>query len=528
MTDTRALGRRPLLAGMAALAAPKLAAAQAVRRLRYITRGDPTILDPIWSTATITRNHSLMVFDYLFGLDRAGNPQPQMLDGARIDDDGRRWSLVLRDGMRWHDGERVLARDCVASIKRWGVRDAYGQALMAATDDLSASDDRTIVFRLKRSFPTLPLALGKTSAAVCAMMPERLANTPPTQQIKDIVGSGPFRYKADERVVGATTVYERFAGYKPREDAPSGSAGAKRVFFDRVEWVTMPDAGTAAAALQNGEVDWWDVPVIDLLPVLKQRGNITTRVLDTSGGMNVMILNHVQPPFDNPGVRRALLSAIDQSEFMSAVMGDDPTLRHLPTGFFTPGSAAASDAGLSVLQGPRDLKACAAALKQAGYTGEPVALMVSGDYPNLSALSEVGADVMRKIGLTVDYQQVDWGTVQQRRVKKDPVQNGGWSCFFTAFEGADQSNPAGHLALKSSGPTAFVGWPADPKIEQLRDAWLVASDADRPAICRNLQLEAFDSVPYIPLGQSFNPTAYLSNLVDLLDGPPKFWNVRRA
>ena len=511
-----------------ALGAPAIVAAQGSRRLRFVTRGDPTILDPIWSTATITRNHSLMVFDYLFGLDSAGNPQPQMLEGTKVDDDGRRWTLVLRDGLLWHDGERVLARDCVASIRRWGARDAYGQALMAATDELSAPDDRTIVFRLKHPFPTLPLALGKTSASVCAMMPERLANTPPAQQIKEIIGSGPFRFNAAERVVGATTVYERFAGYKPRDGVASGSAGPKRVFFDRVEWVVMPDSGTAAAALQNGEVDWWDVPVIDLLPVLKKRGNVTTRVLDPKGTMYVMILNHVQPPFDNPAIRRAVLEAVDQSEFVTAANGDDPALRHLPTGFFCPGTASASDAGLSVFQGPRDFKASAEAIKRAGYKGEPVAVMVSGDYPNLSALSEVGADMMRKIGLNVDYQVTDWGTVQQRRVKKDPVQSGGWSTFFTGFEGSDHSNPAGHLALKSSGPTAWFGWPTDPKIEELRDQWLVASEAEQPLLCRDLQLQAFQSVPYIPLGQSFTPSAYLSNLVDLLDGPAKFWNVRRA
>ncbi len=527
---TRGPSRRTLLAGMGSLAgilgAPAIVRAQAASRLRFVTRGDPTVLDPLWSTATITRNHSLMVYDYLYGLDSAGNPQPQMLEGAKVEDDGRRWTLVLRDGLLWHDGERVLARDCVASIRRWGARDAFGQALMAATAELSAPDDRTINFRLKQPFPSLPLALGKTSAAVCAMMPERLANTPPDQQMKEVTGSGPFRYKADERVVGATTVYERFAGYKPRDGVPSGSAGPKRVFFDRVEWVVMPDGATAAAALEQGEVDWWDVPLVDLLPMLKSHKDITTRVLDPRGGMYVMILNHVQPPFDNPDIRRAVLAAVDQSEFLSAANGDDPALRHVPTGFFCPGTA--SDAGLSMFQGPRDLKACAEAIKKAGYKGEPVALMVSGDYPNLSALSEVGADMMRKIGLNVDYQTVDWGTVQQRRVKKDPVQNGGWSTFFTGFEGSDQSNPAGHLALKSSGPTAWFGWPTDPKIEDLRAKWLVAGEAEQPAICRDLQLEAFQSVPYIPLGQGFSPTAYRSNLVDLLDGPNKFWNVRRS
>ena len=135
-----------------------------------------------------------------------------MVAGHIVEDDGKTWKLSLRDGLVFHDGERVLARDCVASIKRWAVRDAFGQALMQRTDAVLPADDRTIVFRLKKPFALLPDALGKWAGYMCAIMPERLASTDPFKQITEIVGSGPFRFKADERVQGSMSVYERFAG----------------------------------------------------------------------------------------------------------------------------------------------------------------------------------------------------------------------------------------------------------------------------------------------------------------------------
>ncbi len=241
-------------AGLAAgFAAPRLALAQDSKVLRFIPQIDLAFLDPHFTTAYVTRGHGHMVFDMLYGSDASFNPHPQMVAGHTIENDGKLWNLTLRPGLKWHDGEPVLAKDCVASIRRWAKRDALGGALMERTDELSAPDDRTIRFRLKRPFPLLPAALGKVTSPMPAMMPERLANTDPFTQITEMVGSGPFRFVASERLAGSRNVYVKFDGYVPREDGPQEwNAGPKRVLLDRVEWTTIPDAATKVAALRAG------------------------------------------------------------------------------------------------------------------------------------------------------------------------------------------------------------------------------------------------------------------------------------
>ncbi len=187
----------------AMLAAPSIASPQGSRTLNFIPYADVAVIDPVFSTAYTTRTHALAVFDTLYGTDEALQPQPQMVAGHIVEDDGLTWRLTLRDKLVFHDGTPVLARDCAASIRRWGARDAFGQVLMDATKEIQAPDDRTLVFRLKRPFPLLPAALGRASSLVPAIMPERLANTDPFKQLTEVVGSGPFRFLTDERVAGA-------------------------------------------------------------------------------------------------------------------------------------------------------------------------------------------------------------------------------------------------------------------------------------------------------------------------------------
>ena len=363
---------RRRFAGVAAatLATPSLVRAESSRVLRFIPQSDLTVIDPVWSTAYTARNHGYLVFDTLFGMDGQYRIQPQMVGGIRIEDDRRSWDLTLREGLLFHDGEPVLARDCVASIRRWAARDGLGGLLLKATDELSAPDDRTIRFRLKKPFPRLPYALGKTSTPMCAMMPERLAKTDPFKQISELVGSGPFRFKADERVSGSQAVYERFDRYQPRPKGTAGwTAGPKIVAFDRVEWRTIPDEGTAAAALQAGEVDWWEIPTNDLLPVLQKTGHVQVEIKDRTGVIGFLKMNCLQPPFDNPGVRRALLGAFDQGDFVAAIAGADPKMGRTGVGVFCPETELATDVGIEVLTSPRDYAQVKATLKEAGYTG---------------------------------------------------------------------------------------------------------------------------------------------------------------
>ncbi len=523
--------RRTFLAGSAAaLAAPSVVRAQSSRVLKFIPQSDVTILDPIWTTAYVTRNHGYLIFDTLYGMDNAFQMQPQMVAGHVVENDGKLWKLTLRDGLGFHDGTKVLARDCVASIQRWGKRDPYGQTLMAYTDEISAPDDKTIAFRLNKPFTLLPDALGHPGSLMCAMMPERLAKTDPYTQITEMVGSGPFRWKAAERVVGSQAVYERNPAYKPREGGPAQwTSGPKIVNFDRIEWHVIPDLSTKAAAMESGEMDWWEDPTGDVLPLLRAQDGLVVEVIDPTGLMACLRLNELNPPFDNPAIRRALLKAVNQTDVVVAVAGDDPKLIHVPTGIFAPGTPMATDVGLDVFRGKRDYAAVKREIEQAGYKGEKVAFMAPTDFPILKAEADVCADFLKRAGLNVDYQAMDWGTLVQRRAKQQSPDAGGWSAFATFWAGLDQSNPVGHAFLRGNGKQALFGWPTAPKIEALRQQWIDAPDLPaRKKLADELQLQALQDVPYVPLGQYFAATAYKKEITGVLNGFVMFWNVRRA
>jgi peptide/nickel transport system substrate-binding protein len=517
-----------LAAGAASLTAPGLAAAQSARTLRFIPNADLAILDPIWTFAYVTRNHACMVFDTLYGVDENFQPQPQMVAGHRIENDGKHWQLTLRDGLLFHDGTPVLARDCVASIKRWGQADGFGRTFMALVDEISALSDKVIDIRLKKPFPLLPAAFAKASPNMLFVMPERLAETSPRTQVTEMVGSGPFRFLASERVAGSFAAYAKFDKYVPAPGPSSFLAGGKHVHFDRVEWRTVPDAGTAAAALQAGEVDWWEAPNADLLPLLARNRNVELQTIDTTGSIGVIRINHLQPPFNNPAILRALLSAVDQSEFMMAISGEDRKLWNDNVGFFTPGTPMASDAGTEAVSGPRDIERAKREIAAAGYKGERVVLMGASDIPSINAMSQVAQTLFTRVGLNVDYISTDWGTVMQRRASNQPVERGGWNAFVGQWSGYDMLNPAVSITLRGDSGAAG-GWLKDDEIERLRNAWFEAPDlAAQQQAARALQEHAWKAVPYIPLGQFLTRTAVRKSLTGLQKGIPTFWGVKRA
>ena len=504
--------RRSFLAAAAtALALPSVARAENRRVLKFIPQSDLPIVDPVVTTAYVTRNHAYMVYDTLYGQTGQNDgfrATPQMVAGHRVEDDGKTWKLTLREGLTFHSGEAVLAHDCAASIRRWGARDAFGQALLARTDEISAADDRTIVIQLKRPFPLLPDALCHAASNMCAMMPRSIAESDPFKPITEIIGSGPFRFKADERVPGSRFVYERFDKYQPRGDGePSFTSGPKIVNFDRVEWHVQPDAATKAAAMQGGEMDWWENPPADLLPLLHKR-DILTPITDPTGTPVILRPNHLYPPFDTRAFRRALMRAIDQKEFMLATMGDDTSLWSVPAGFFPPTSPLANAAGTSAVTGARDYAAVRKELEKAGYRGETVVLMVATDQPLVNACCNVALATLERVGVKVDFQATDWGTVIQRRAQNKPPAEGGWNLFCTWFSGLDFFTPASHLPLRGNGKGAWFGWPDDPKMEALRDAWFDETSAARQKeIAGEIQQQAFDHVPYYPLGTVQLPKA---------------------
>ena len=523
--------RRRFLGGAAGvLAMPNIGGAQGRKVLTFMPQSDLAILDPIFTAAYVTRHHGMMVFDTLYGMDATYQIQPQMAEGHRIEADGKTWLITLRDGLLWHDGEKVLARDCVASIRRWGARDGFGQTLLAVTDALDAPDDRNIRFRLQRPFPLLPAALGKPGSNVCLMMPERLANTDPFKQITEMIGSGPFRFIANDRVPGSLIAYERNSAYVPR---PSGTAsftaGPKRVHVDRVEWHVTPDPATAAAAMRTGERDWWEAPTFDLLPLLRQSGTLTIPPADPLGSMSGIRFNHLQKPFNNPALRRALLGAVNQEDYMTAVAGTDHTGWRTGIGVFCPSSPMASDAGMAVLNSPRDYSAVKQAVAASGYLGERAVVPVASDFPILKALGEVGVDMLEKAGIAAEPRYMDWGSILALLPKSGPVEEGGWSAFHSSWSGLDQFDPAVHVWIRGNGTAASRGWPDSPKLEAMRQDWLFATgDAVRKQIAEDIQQQVFVDVPYIPVGQFLPRTVYQHTVTDVLRGYALFWNLTKA
>jgi peptide/nickel transport system substrate-binding protein len=527
--------RRTLLQGAGAMIAgavarPALVRAASATTLRFVPYADLALLDPIITTNYVTRTHALMVYDTLYSLDATYRAQPQMVAAHDTSPDGLTWRLSLRDGLRFHDGTPVLARDVVASLKRWSQRDAFGGALFATVDELSSPSDPVVQFRLKRPFPLLPDALAKPASYLPVIMPERLSATPATQAVQEIVGSGPYRYVAAERVPGSLNVYRKFEDYRPRQDGtPSFTAGPRIAHFDRVEWRTIPDGATAAGALRSGEIDWWEQPLVDLVPDLLRQRDVRVELVETAGLIGQIRLNHTLPPFDNPAICHVLLSAVDQTEMMDAVAGSDPAIRRGPVGIFTAGGPMASDAGMAVLTGKRDLAAAKKALAAAGYNGERVVLLAGTDVPRINAVCEVMADLCRKLGMNLDVVATDWGTVNQRILNSKPLDQGGWSMFGIFSGGLDMISPAYHLAVRGNGRAGVPSWLTDASLEELRGAWFAAPDlAGQKALAAKIQARALEVGAYIPCGQYFQPTAYRRDLEGMLTGLPLFWNLRRS
>ncbi len=517
-----------LVAMRGAMPAPAIAQPAKTATLRFVPQANLTLLDPVFTTATVTSNHGYYVFDTLYSVGPDGVSVPQMAEGHSISDDKLSWRIRLRDGLWFHDGSPVRATDCIASIERWSVRDPFGQLLAAAVDSYSAPDDRTIHIKLTKPFPLLNTALGKCDSSVPFIMPERLAKTAADKPVTEMVGSGPYRFIANEYVNGSRVVYERFDKYASRAEPAVWGTGAKRAHYPRVVWHIIPDAATVGAALQNGEIDWWEQPLADLLPQLGANKEIELQVDQPWGRISWLILNHVQPPFNDARIRRAVMMAVRQDDTMRATFGDDKSLWRVCKDVFPFGTPYASGQDGDLMQG--DANRAAQMLKEAGYAGQKVALMNPTDFAAIHPLGLVAADAMKQMGLNVDLQETDWGTVVQRRASTEPVEKGGWSAFHTFSSSAAVSTPATHPLINGRGAKGWFGWWDNAEARELTAQWVSASDpAAQVKAAKALSHVAMTDVATAPVGQWYGKTAFRHAITGVLQGiSPYPWNVRPA
>jgi len=518
------------LAASGGLSAPAVAQGAAAKALKFVPQANLANFDPIWGTQYVVRNAAALVWDTLYGVDDKLVPQRQMVESEEVSADGLTWTFRLRTGLKFHDGEPVRAKDVVPSLSRWAARDQMGLLIKANQQELVAVDDRTFKWVLKKPFPKMLLALGKLSTQIAFIMPERIAQTDPFKQISEYVGSGPMRFIANEWVPGAKAVFEKFPGYVPRQEPASWLAGGKRMLAERIEWIVMPDPGTASAALQSGEIDWWENPISDLVPVLRKNRNVAVDIADPLGNIGSFRMNHLYPPFNDVRARRAVLMAMSQEDYMRAIVGDDNSLWKPLPGYFTPGTPLYTEEGGEILKGKRDFDAAKKLIAESGYSGQPVTCLVAQDQPITKAQGDVTADLLKRLGMNVDFAAIDWGTVGTRRAMKTPPGQGGWQMFHTWHSGADCINPAVAIGIRGSGDKAWFGWPDLPAVEKEVTAWYEAKTlAEEKEAIGRLNKAALEGVVYAPTGFFLSYQAWRKNVAGIVKGPlPFFWDVAKT
>jgi len=497
------------------------------KTIRAVMHSPLRITDPILTTAYITRNHGYMIYDTLLGTDAHFQVRPQMADWT-LSDDKLTYTFTLRDGLRWHDGQPVTAADCVASIRRWAAKDGTGQLILDNAEALEATSDRTITLKLKTPLGFVPEALGKISSYPPFMMPKRIAETSPNQAITEHVGSGPFKFVASEFQPGVRAVYEKNENYVPRSDEASWTSGAKRVEVDRVEWIVMPDPQTQIGALLSGEIDMIEDTPFDLIPVLERNRDIQIRSTDPLGSQIVGRMNFLHPPFNKVEIRRAAMLALNQKDFLDALVGNSKYYQ-LCGAMFACNSALATDIGAENLFS-KNIEAARKALKASGYDGTPVVILHPTDVGILKTHPVVAAQLLRQAGFNVDLQALDWQTVVSRRASQKPPSEGGWNMFFTIWAGSDLITPLVNQNLIGRGRDgAWFGWPDDPRLEQFRHAYALAATAEeRKKIATDMQAYAYDQVIYVPLGQFSRQSSWRKELTGVADSPiPLFWNMSK-
>jgi peptide/nickel transport system substrate-binding protein len=514
-----------MMAVLATLLAAGAASAQTT--VKVVMLSDLKILDPIWTTAYIVRDHGYMIYDTLLALDAKLQVQPQMAESWKVSDDKLTYTFVLRDGLKFHDGAPVTAEDCVASIKRWGARDAMGQKLLQFTKEMTVVDARTFTLALKEPFGMVLEALGKPSSSVPFIMPKRIAETPPDKQIGEFIGSGPFVFKKELWRPGEKVVYEKFADYKPRSEPASGLAGGKQVFVDRVEWVVLPDAQTSVNALIAGEIDMMQQPPFDMLPLLEKSKGIKVVDLNTLGTLYAFRFNTLHKPFDDPRIRVAALYALSQKDSLAAGVGN-PKYEKVCKDLFGCGTPLSTSKGWEdKLEG--NAAKSQELLKAAGYDGTPVVLMHATDLQS-GVVSPVSKQLLERGGFKVEMVSTDWQTVLARRSRKETPANGGWSAFVTTLAASDILDPIVSFFTGAACDKAAIGWPCDEKIEKLRDDFARTTDpAKRKEIAEALQVRLAEFPTYAPLGQYNMPVAMRDTLSGNLEAPATvFWNVKKG
>ncbi|HHU94029.1 MAG TPA: ABC transporter substrate-binding protein [Alcaligenaceae bacterium] len=524
-TTTFKLSKKWLMIG--SLVAVSMSGVTQAQTINAVMHSSLRILDPIITTAHITRNHGYMIYDTLLSTDADNNIQPQMLEKWEVSDDGKTYTFYLREGLKWHDGAPVTADDSVASIKRWAKHDKMGQMLMGMLTKMEVVDDQSFVMEFDTPTDLALHALAKPSGVTPFIMPKRIAETPENTAITEHIGSGPFKMVVDEFQPGIQAVYEKNPDYIPRNEPASGTAGGKKVLVDKVRWIATPDAMTSVNALISGEVDYLEQLPYDLSPIVKANDSVNIQVLDPQGYQTIMRMNHLHAPFNDKKIRQAAMYAVGQESILQAMIGDPEYYKTCPA-LFGCGLPYESQEG-SEITVKANLDKAKELLKEAGYDGTPVVILQPTDTPSVNTQPVVIAQALRNAGFVVDMQAMDWQSVVTRRTVQAAPKDGGWNIFSTNNVMAEAFDPLRAFSVAANGNQAWFGWPDVPAIEELRLEFARTPDLEkRKELAAKIQKIAIDEGVVLPMGQYYIPGAFSNKLEGMLNSPvPLFWNITK-
>ena len=497
--------------------------------LRVVPHSNLAILDPIWTTAYMSRNHGYMIYDTLFGTDENAKIKPQMVESWTESGDHRLWTFKLRKGLEFHDGAPVTGDDVIASLQRWGKRDAMGSALMTFVQRMDSPTPDTFRIFLGEACGFVLEALGKPSSNVPFIMPKRVAETDAFKQIDDYTGSGPYVFKKEDFKPGDRAIYLKNTKYVPRSEPPSGTAGGKRVYVDRVEWnLALRDAQAQVSALQKGEIDIIESLGFDFYEAAKTDPTMQLPTYANLGLQYMARFNHLHKPFDNPKVRRAAIAAFSQEPFLRAQVGVKELYKTCYSMFIC-GTPYGSTAG-NEIQAKSTMRKAQELLKESGYDGTPVLIMKPTDLAAIQKLPDVAAQLLRQAGFKVDLQAMDWQTLVGRRAKKDPVDKGGWNMFLTAWNVFDVWSPIANPTMDTRGEASgWFGWAKDDKLIDLRAQFMRATEEPvKKKLADQIHARAYEIGTHAPLGEYMQPMAARKNISGFfITNMHIYWNLKK-
>jgi peptide/nickel transport system substrate-binding protein len=472
--------------------------------------GEPPSLDLHWTTAVIVQQITWHVYETLYTLDKNLQPIPLLAEGHTVSDEGRRYTITLRRGVRFHNGKEMTSADVVPSLQRWGRMATPGKAIFKTVEAVEATGPHTVVIHLKEPSGSLlfGLARGNNGAAI---YPKEVMDAAGTGQVKEVIGTGPYRFvehKPDRHIKLA-----RFKDYAARPEPANGYGGKRTAYLDEIRFIPVPDVAVRLAGVETGEYHFAHQIKQDQYDRIKTLPGIRPRVIKF-GGWATAVINHKQGLMTNKTLRQALQAALDMEPILAAGFGNKAFYRADGAVFPPEQGLWHTPAGTAAYNQKSKDKA-RKLLQEAGYKGEPIRWITTKEYEWMYKIALVSKQQLEEVGFKIDLQVVDWATLVQRRNKPEL-----YEVFSTGFTFTD--DPALATALQCNWP----GWWCHEEKDRLMAELARESDPKkRRAIIERVQAIFHDDVGRIKFGDNFALDVTRTDLRDVGDMPLLyFWN----